>query len=130
MRIKVVAYSDAGNIIATAQDEPDCFFVLKQQSELPINLGDSLDWKFGDETITLQQVENVNKKRSVGMSMECLNGTLRQAISVFVEGLEALKFRTFIYAGKERFISNADDINECAKFECLKPLDKNTDRLP
>ena len=117
--------------LATAQDEPDCFFVLKQQSELPINLlGDSLDWKFGDETITLQQVENVNKKRSVGMSMECLNSTLRQAISVFVEGLEALKFRTFIYIIGVRNEAFFAGINECAKFECLKPLDKNTDRLP
>jgi NADH dehydrogenase/NADH:ubiquinone oxidoreductase subunit G len=109
MQIQVIAYSDSGSIIATDQQR-ESFFVLKQQSELPIDMGDILDWRFGDETITSQRVENLNKRRSVGMSMECCNCTFSEAIRIFLDLVHRPEFHGTIYAGKKRFISDANDI--------------------
>jgi hypothetical protein len=109
MQIKVVVYSESGSIIAT-DPQGEYFFVLKLRAPLPIDLGDILEGDISDEGNTWLRIRNINKQRSVDMTLDGCNCDLPGAIELFVEAIEALKFRTSVYAGKECFISNAKDI--------------------
>ncbi|MGD0814119.1 MAG: hypothetical protein ABSA83_10975 [Verrucomicrobiota bacterium] len=109
MQIKVVACSEAGHIIAV-DPQWEFFFVLKRHAPLPIDLGDILEGDISDEGNTWLRIRNINKQRSVDMTLDGCNCALSGAIELFVEALEAPKFRTSVYAGKECFISNTDNI--------------------
>jgi len=109
MQIKVVAYSEAGHIIAV-DPQWEFFFVLNRRAPLPIDLGDILEGDISDEGNTWLRIRNINKQRFVDMRLDGCNCDLPGAIEFFIEALEVSKLRTAVYAGKECFISDTDDI--------------------